>query len=105
MIASLHFTFQLTEDNVFEVLYKADMYLLPGLKRNCAAYIAKLLDEDNVFSVLQLSRLFNLPKLEDQCYEFIADNIEEVGFWSCHLTCVLGMSIIVAGCNALTGTL
>ena len=55
-------------------MVKADMYLLPGLKRYCAAYIADLIDEDNVFTILRLTRLFDLPKLEDQC----ADNNIEV---------------------------
>lgn len=59
-------------------MVKADMYLLPGLKRYCAAYIAELMDEDNVFTILRLTRLFDLPKLEDQCAEFIANNIEVV---------------------------
>ncbi|KAF6022968.1 ABTB1 [Bugula neritina] len=63
---------ELVEDTVFEVLYKADMYLLPGLKKYCAAFIADLIDEENVFQIFEMSRLFNLPKLEDQCTEFIA---------------------------------
>lgn len=71
---------QLTEESVFEVMYIADMYLLPGLKRFCASFIAALIDEDNVFTVLKLTRLFDLPKLEDTCAEFITKNIESVSF-------------------------
>ena len=74
---SLYFI-QLTEETVFDVMCKADMYLLPGLKKLCAVYIGELIDEENVFTVFEMSRLFNLPKLEDQCAAFIADNLEQV---------------------------
>lgn len=70
-------------------MVKADMYLLPGLKRFCAAFIAELMDEDNIFTILRLTRLFDLPKLEDTCAEFIANNIEAV---SCIMIKVYKMS-------------
>lgn len=63
---------------MFEVLYKADMYLLPGLKKQCGLYIGDLIDEENIFTVLEVSRLFDLPKLEDRCAEFMATHIEQV---------------------------
>lgn len=63
---------------MFEVLRKADMYLLYGLKRLCSSHMSNLIDRDNVFHVLTLSRLFSLLKAEDQCIQFIAANIDEV---------------------------
>ena len=70
--------FQLTPDNVYDVLCAADMYLLVGLKRQCAAFIGQEIEVNNVVSVLQTARLFNLPRLEDQCAEYIAGKIDQV---------------------------
>ncbi|XP_067928958.1 ankyrin repeat and BTB/POZ domain-containing protein 1-like [Watersipora subatra] len=69
---------QLTEEIVFEVLCKADMYLLPGLKKLCALFVEDIIEKENIFAVLEMSRLFNLPKLEDRCAAFIAENLEQV---------------------------
>ena len=57
----------------------ADLYLLPGLKRQCANVVAGYLQVSNVVMVIKTARLFNLPRLEDQCAEFMAENIEKVG--------------------------
>ncbi|KAK3102998.1 hypothetical protein FSP39_015652 [Pinctada imbricata] len=69
---------ELTEDTVYDVLCCADLYLLPGLKRQCANCISKYISVDNVVQILLTSRLFVLPRLEDQCAEFIANNLDEV---------------------------
>ena len=58
----------------------ADLYLMPGLKRQCANVVAKYLQINNVVMVIKTARLFNLPRLEDQCAEFMAENIEKVEF-------------------------
>ena len=70
--------FQLTPQNVFDVLVAADIYLLPGLKFQCAALMGQFLDLDNILTILNTSRLYNIPRLEDQCAEFVANNIERV---------------------------
>ena len=70
--------FQLTAENVYDVLCMADMYLLPGLKRQCANVISQFLDVDTIVSILRTARMFNLARLEDQCAEFLANNIEKV---------------------------
>ncbi|XP_045164247.1 ankyrin repeat and BTB/POZ domain-containing protein 1-like isoform X2 [Mercenaria mercenaria] len=69
---------ELSEDNVYDVLCAADMFLLPGLKRFCANAMAKFLTVNDVVTVLRTARLFNLPRLEDQCAEFIAKNLDQV---------------------------
>lgn len=63
---------------MFEVLRIGDMYLLPGLKRQCGNAISRYIDLDNVVSVLRTARLVNLPRLEDDCAMFIAQNLEPV---------------------------
>lgn len=50
----------LTDDNVYDVLCTADMLLLPGLKRQCGAYMSEYLNTDNVTSILRTARLFQV---------------------------------------------
>ncbi|XP_035676071.1 ankyrin repeat and BTB/POZ domain-containing protein 1-like [Branchiostoma floridae] len=69
---------EVSPDHVFEVLRVADMYLLPGLKRQCANVISQHLDENNVIPVLRASRLFELPRLEDQCTEYMAKVLDKL---------------------------
>ncbi|XP_076362271.1 ankyrin repeat and BTB/POZ domain-containing protein 1-like [Tachypleus tridentatus] len=69
---------ELTTSNVYDVLCTADMYLLPGLKCQCASYIAQQLDKSNIFFILRIARLFKLPRLEDQCAEFMSKHLEEI---------------------------
>jgi len=69
---------ELTDQNVYEILFKADFFLLPGLKRQCSSVIAHYIDTQTVMSTLRLSRLFSLSRLEDQCTEYIANNLEQM---------------------------
>lgn len=69
---------QLTAENVYDVLCAADMFLLPGLKRVCANTMAKFLTVTDIVMVLKTARLFNLPRLEDQCAEFMSQNLDQV---------------------------
>ncbi|XP_051913755.1 ankyrin repeat and BTB/POZ domain-containing protein 1 isoform X2 [Hippocampus zosterae] len=69
---------QLTQENAFDVLCVADMYLLPGLKRLCGKTLAKNICEDNVLCVWKTAKLFRLSRLEDQCVEFMARIIERL---------------------------
>ncbi len=59
----------------------SDLYLLPGLKRQCANYIGHHLNSLNAISILRTSRLMQLIKLEAVCTEFIAQNLEKVIFF------------------------
>lgn len=71
-------TAELSQDNVWEVLQFADLYLLKGLTRICALVIGQDLDTENVVSALQAARLFDIPRLETQCSEFMANSIEKM---------------------------
>jgi len=81
-VSMVHYVYQnsaqLTESTVLDVLYAADMCLLPGLKRLCGGFLATLLDTENVLAVLRTARLFQLPKLEDACTRFIAENLDQM---------------------------
>ncbi len=63
---------------MYDVLCAADMFLLPGLKRQCASVMGQYLELDNVVNILRTAQLFSLPRLEDQCAEYLATNIEKV---------------------------
>ncbi|KAK0155103.1 Ankyrin repeat and BTB/POZ domain-containing protein 1 [Merluccius polli] len=65
-------------DNVLDLLYVADMYLLPGLKRMCGTTLAETICEDNVLQIWQTAKLFRLSRLEYQCKELMARNIERL---------------------------
>ncbi|XP_069684388.1 ankyrin repeat and BTB/POZ domain-containing protein 1-like isoform X2 [Periplaneta americana] len=69
---------QVREEHVLDVLYAADMYLLPGLKRGCGTILGNCLSIKNVVSRLRTARLFQLPQLEDQCTRFISLHIDEI---------------------------
>ena len=77
------FFVQLFPDNVLDVLYVADMYLLPGLKRLCGTALAKTICEDNVLEIWKTAKLFSLSRLEDQCKELMAKIIEKVNVSFC----------------------
>ena len=88
----------ISEDLISELLHTADMCLLPGLKKLCGKWLAKVIDRENVLrfflflililakvidrenvlEILCTSRLFHLARLEDLCTEFLAQNIEQV---------------------------
>ena len=63
-----------------EVMLVADMFLVPGLTRQCGVYLGTYLQIHNVTSTLKLARLFQLPRLEDQCVAFMAKNLDQVSF-------------------------
>ena len=62
----------------------ADLYLLVGLKRQCASVIGHRLDIQNVVEILRTARLFSLSRLENQCAEFMSNHLDEVGL---HIIC------------------
>lgn len=84
---------QLTPENIFDILYTADLCLLPGLKSQCSHALGRFITTTNVVQMLRTARLFSLVRLEDQCAEFIAGNLEPV---SASLANIFGslMSII-----------
>ncbi|XP_054162101.1 ankyrin repeat and BTB/POZ domain-containing protein 1-like [Oppia nitens] len=64
--------------NAYEVIMTADLYLMPGLKRQCANFIGQHLTVNNVISTLLTSRLLQLTKLEGQCAEFMAQYLHKI---------------------------
>ena len=71
----------MSPDTVYELLEAADMFLLPGLKRQCGSYLGSgsgLLEVDTAADLVRTARLFDLPRLEHLCVEFMAKNIEQV---------------------------
>lgn len=68
----------LNDVSAYELLCNADLFLLVGLKKQCANEIANHLTVENVINVLRVGRMFNLSKLEDQCAEFMANNLEQL---------------------------
>lgn len=69
---------ELTEQNIYDVLMVADLYLLVGLKRQCASVIGHRLDVQNVVDILRTARLFSLSRLENQCAEFMSNHLDEM---------------------------
>ncbi|KAL5007309.1 hypothetical protein ScPMuIL_016115 [Solemya velum] len=69
---------ELTEENVYGVLWAAEMYFLPGLKRQCGIIISRYINVENVTSLVRLARMFSLPALENHCAEFIVNNLNTV---------------------------
>jgi len=65
-------------ENAYELIVMSDVYLLPGLKRQCANYVGQHLTPNNVISILMTSRLMQLTKLERICIEYMAQNLEKV---------------------------
>lgn len=69
---------ELFPDHTLDMLYVADMYLLPGLKRLCGTTLAETICEDNVLQTWETARLFSLPRLEERCTEMMARSIEKL---------------------------
>ncbi|KAG1714139.1 Ankyrin repeat and BTB/POZ domain-containing protein 1 [Nymphon striatum] len=69
---------QLTEETAFETLCAADLYLLPGLKKKCAAFLVDGINVNNCIQLLKISMLFQLARLENQTIEFMAHHIFEL---------------------------
>ncbi|XP_065066787.1 ankyrin repeat and BTB/POZ domain-containing protein 1-like isoform X2 [Rhopilema esculentum] len=69
---------KISKDIVYELLYFADLFLLPGLKLQCAAFLVNELIPENAISVLRLARLHQLDRLESQCCEFIANYLPDI---------------------------
>ena len=74
---------QVSDELLVEVLWAAELLLLPGLKRLCAVRIGNALDPDSVLPVLKMSRMLNLSRLEEDCCAFMAGNLETVRGLSC----------------------
>ena len=66
------------EEDIYETLFMAEMYMISGLKRKCASALLDHLQVDNAVHMLKTARLFNLENLEAKCNAFMASNFEKV---------------------------
>ena len=68
----------LTENNVMQVLYVAEKYLMPCLVSECVEFLKKNLDPSNVFCVLKHAQLFEKKDLLCECWYLIDKKTDEV---------------------------
>ncbi|XP_020909606.1 BTB/POZ domain-containing protein 6-B-like [Exaiptasia diaphana] len=62
---------RLTENNIIEVLYVAEKYMMPYLVEKCKEYIDKYLKPEHVFTVLPLIKEMRDDETEKRCWEII----------------------------------
>ena len=67
----------LTPDNVMQLMYLAEKYMLPSLADKCSAYLQENLDASNVFTVLPEVQKYEEKDLLDQCWKVIEKETEE----------------------------
>ena len=67
----------LSENNVMQVLYLANKYIVPSLAEKCAEYLRNNLNASNVFFILPRAQKFEDKDLEDRCWKVIKEQTEE----------------------------
>ena len=67
----------LKENNVMQVLYVAEKYLIPCLVSECVKFLKKNLDPSNVFCVLKHAQQFEKKDLLCQCWYLIDKKTDE----------------------------
>ena len=67
----------LSGNNVMQVLYLANKYIVPSLAKTCTEYLGDNLNASNVFFILPHARKFENKDLEDRCWEVIDEQTEE----------------------------
>ncbi|XP_078348842.1 BTB/POZ domain-containing protein 6-like [Oculina patagonica] len=67
----------LSGNNVMQVLYLANKYMVPSLAGRCSEYLRSNLKASNVFCILPHAQKFEDKDLEDQCWEVIEKQTEE----------------------------
>ncbi|XP_027206327.2 ankyrin repeat and BTB/POZ domain-containing protein 1-like isoform X1 [Dermatophagoides pteronyssinus] len=66
----------ITLDQVCDLLYASDVYLIESLKRHCATIIGANIGNFNPIDIIKWSRILNLPKLEAIATQYIANNLK-----------------------------
>ena len=64
----------LTNDNVLDVLYAAEKYLVGGLIDKCTQFLADNITDDSVCSIVNQSLLYSEKELLLKCIEYISQN-------------------------------
>ncbi len=67
----------LNGNNVMQVLYLAEKYMIPSLTNECAKYLRQKLDTSNVFCILKCAQQYDVKVLLPPCWRLIDKNIEE----------------------------
>ena len=67
----------LNRNNVMQVLYVAEKYLIPYLVRKCVEFLKNNLDPSNVFCVMKHAQQFKKKELLCQCWYLIDKKTEE----------------------------
>ena len=67
----------LSGNNVMQVLYLANKYIVPSLAKKCTEYLRDNLNASNVFFILPHARKFENKDLEDRCWKVIKEQTEE----------------------------
>jgi len=68
----------LTSDNVIQVLYLANKYVLNTLAEKCMEYLVNNLETLDAFFILKTAKMYGQKDLEEKCWEVIDNNTEEV---------------------------
>ncbi|XP_078365350.1 BTB/POZ domain-containing protein 6-like [Oculina patagonica] len=67
----------LNGNNVMQVLYLAEKYMIPSLANECAEYLGKNLDLSNVFCVFKHADQYEIKDLLCHCWDLIDMDTEE----------------------------
>ncbi|XP_078380492.1 BTB/POZ domain-containing protein 6-like [Oculina patagonica] len=68
---------KLSGNNVMQVLYLANKYMVPSLAGKCNEFLRENLKTSNVFCILPHAQKFEDKDLEDRCWEVIEKQTEE----------------------------
>ena len=68
---------KLNADNVLQLMYLANKYMLPSLADKCSSYLQGNLSASNVFTVLPAAQKYEEKDLLDHCWEVIESKTEE----------------------------
>lgn len=64
----------LSDDNVVDVYYGAQKYLLKGLETVCEQFLADCIDATNALKVFDANRQHEFPKINDLCLDLVRDD-------------------------------
>ncbi|XP_078380493.1 BTB/POZ domain-containing protein 6-like [Oculina patagonica] len=68
---------KLSGNNVMQVLYLANKYMVPSLAKKCNEYLRDNLKTSNVFCILPQAQKFDDKELKERCWEVIEKQTEE----------------------------
>ena len=65
-------------DNILQLLYLAEKYMVPSLTKRCILFLREHLDSSNIFCVLKHSKLIENKSLWRTCWKFIDREAKDV---------------------------